>query len=213
VSAATVLNVRLVTVAHYMHSILTGRIFTMSTTSLVILIGVILIAAIAVWGFLLQRRSTKLRSRFGPEYESAIHEYGDRSRAEKELARRAERTENYHIRAISKEEQQRFTDEWRRTQAHFVDDPPLAIHDADHLVCEVMQLRGYPMADFDRRAEDLSVDHPGLIRTYRTAHEIAVTQAEGRATTEDLRRAMVYYRELFDELLETHPAAMPERRA
>jgi tRNA A37 N6-isopentenylltransferase MiaA len=139
-----------------------GRIFTMSTTSLIILIGVILIAAMAAWGFLLQRRSTRLRSRFGPEYDSAIHEYGDRSRAERAL--------------------------------------------------EVMKLRGYPMADFDRRAEDLSVDHPGVVRTYRAAHAIALTEQEGRATTEDLRQAMVYYRELFDELLETHPAAMPEIR-
>ena len=184
----------------------------MSTTSLIILIGVILIAAIAVWGFLLKQRSTRLRSRFGPEYESAIHEYGDRSRAERALEKRAERTENYHIRSLSKEEQQRFSEEWRSAQARFVDDPPLAIHDADQLVCEVMKLRGYPMADFDRRTEDLSVDHPGVVRTYRAAHAIALTEQEGRATTEDLRQAMVYYRELFDELLETHPAAMPEIR-
>jgi hypothetical protein len=190
-----------------------GRIFTMSTTSLIILIGVILIAAIAVWGFLLKQRSTRLRSRFGPEYESAIHEYGDRSRAERALEKRAERTENYHIRSLSKEEQQRFSEEWRSAQARFVDDPPLAIHDADHLVCEVMKLRGYPMADFDRRTEDLSVDHPGVVRTYRAAHAVALTQEDGRATTEDLRRAMVYYRELFDELLEIHPAGITERRS
>ena len=68
------------------------------------------------------------------------------------------------------------------------------------------------MADFDRRTEDLSVDHPGVVRTYRAAHAIALTEQEGRATTEDLRRAMVYYRELFDELLETHPAGITERR-
>ena len=92
-----------------------------------------------------------------------------------------------------------------------MDDPPLAIREADHLVSEVMRMRGYPMADYDRRVEDLSVDHPDVIRTYRTAHQIALTEQEGRATTEDLRRAMVYYRELFDELLETHPAAAPRR--
>ena len=100
-----------------------GRIFTMSTTSLIILIGVILIAAIAVWGFLLKRRSTRLRSRFGPEYESAIHEYGDRSRAERALERRAERTENYHIRSLSKEEQQRFSEEWRQRAGAFCGRP------------------------------------------------------------------------------------------
>lgn len=184
----------------------------MNTTSLIILIGVVLIVAVAVWGFLLKQRSARLRSRFGPEYESAIHEYGDRTRAEKALEHRAQRAEGYHVRSLSKDEQQRFSDDWRRTQARFVDDPAVAIREADQLVCEVMRVRGYPMADFDRRAEDLSVDHPGVIRNYRAAHLIAVTEEEGRATTEDLRRAMVYYRELFDELLETHLAGMPERR-
>ena len=163
-----------------MHSTHTGRIFTMSTTSLIILIGVILIAAMAAWGFLVQRRSTRLRSRFGPEYDSAIHEYGDRSRAERALERRAERTENYRIRSLNREEQQRFNDEWRRARRRVLwTTRPLAIHDADQLVCEVMKLRGYPMADFDRRAEDLSVDHPGVVRTYRAAHAIALTEQEG----------------------------------
>jgi hypothetical protein len=184
----------------------------MSTTSLIVLIGVIILVALAVWGFVVQRRSARLRGKFGPEYQSAVREYGDRARAEKALERRAERTENYHIRSLSKDEQQRFTEEWRQTQARFVDDPPLAIREADHLVCEVMRMRGYPMADFDRRAEDLSVDHPDVVRTYRNAHEIAVTEQEGRATTEDLRRAIVYYRELFDELLETSHAGTPRRR-
>jgi len=159
------------------------------------------------------RASARLRSRFGPEYENAVHEYGDRTRAEQALEKRAERTEKYNMRSLTKEEQQHFNDEWRGAQARFVDDPPAAIHDADHLVCEVMRLRGYPMADFDRRAEDLSVDHPAVVRTYRAAHAIAVTEKDGHATTEDLRRAMVFYRELFDELLETHPAGFTERRS
>jgi len=184
----------------------------MDTTTLVILIGVVVIAAILAWAFLQKRRSTTLRRRFGPEYDRAVHEYGSRSRAERALERRSERTEKYHIHSLRPEEQQRFTEEWRKTQARFVDDPPLAIREADHLVCEVMRVKGYPMTDFDRRAEDLSVDHPLVVRNYRAAHEIALTQEQGRASTEDLRRAMVFYRELFDELLETHPAGVPERR-
>ncbi|HEY1493311.1 MAG TPA: hypothetical protein VGF49_02155, partial [Candidatus Solibacter sp.] len=91
-------------------------------------------------------------------------------------------------------------------------DPGLAIRDADRLVGEVMRQRGYPMTDFDRRAEDLSVDHPHVIRNYRAAHDIAVADQRGTANTEDLRRGMVHYRELFDELLEIQPADMPERR-
>jgi hypothetical protein len=183
----------------------------MSTTLLVILIGVVVIAAIAAFA-LLKRRTTTLRSRFGPEYDRAIHDYGSQWRAEKALENRAERAEKYHIHPLRPDEQQRFAEEWRRTQARFVDDPKLAIREADQLVCEVMRLKGYPIADFDRRTEDLSVDHPLVLRNYRSAHAIAMTEQEGRATTEDLRKAMVYYRELFDELLETHTANMAERR-
>ncbi len=185
----------------------------MSTSLLIVLIAVIAVAAIAAWVFLQRRRSTDLRGRFGPEYDRAVHEYGDRSKAEKALERRAERTEKYHIRPLDTEEQHRFGDEWRQTQARFVDDPAIAIREADHLVCDVMRTRGYPMSDFDHRAEDLSVDHPHVVRNYRAAHRIASHAEDGRASTEDLRQAMVHYRELFDELLETHPAAMPERRS
>ncbi|HWC97831.1 MAG TPA: hypothetical protein VG456_13800 [Candidatus Sulfopaludibacter sp.] len=184
----------------------------MSTTALIVLIGVIVIVAIAAWAFLQKRRTTTLRSRFGPEYDHAVHEYGNRTNAEKALEKRAARTERYHIRPLNEGEQRRFSDEWRQTQARFVDDPAIAIQEADHLVAEVMTLRGYPMADFDRRAEDLSVDHPNVIRNYRAAHTLAASDREGRASTEDLRRAMVHYRELFDELLEAQPSTIRDRR-
>jgi len=184
----------------------------MSTTALIILIGVIVIVAIAAWTFLEKRRTTTLRSRFGPEYDHTVREYGNRTKAEKALEQRTARAERYHIRPLNESEQQRFTDEWRHTQARFVDNPALAIQEADHLVGEVMTLRGYPMADFDRRAEDLSVDHPNVIRNYRAAHALAASEKEGRATTEDMRRAMVHYRELFDELLEAQPSGMRDRR-
>jgi hypothetical protein len=183
----------------------------MSTTVAIILIAVILLAAVAAWAFL-QRRTNTLRRRFGPEYDRAVGEYGNRLRAEQALEHRAERTEKYHIHSLAREEQQRFMEEWRIAQTRFVDDPALAIRDADRLVGEVMRQRGYPMADFDRRAEDLSVDHPHVIRNYRAAHDIAVADQRGTADTEDLRRGMVHYRELFDELLEIQPADMPERR-
>ncbi len=185
----------------------------MRTEYLISLIAISIVAAIAVWVFLQKRRSTHLRGRFGSEYDRAVHEHGDRSKAERALEQRAERTEKYHIRPLNPEEQHRFSEDWRKAQARFVDDPLLAIGEADHLVCDVMRTRGYPMSDFDHRAEDLSVDHPHVVRNYRNAHRIASHAEDGRASTEDLRQAMVYYRELFDELLETHPAGMPERRS
>ena len=184
----------------------------MNTAFLAILIGAVVVVAVAILIILQKRRTATLKGRFGPEYERAVREYGGRYRAEKVLAQRAHRIQKYTIRSLTPSEQQQFTDDWRRTQARFVDDPRAAIREADALVAEVMRVRGYPMSDFDGRAEDLSVDHPYIVRNYRAAHAIALAQQGGRASTEDLRQGMVLYRELFDELLETHPAGMPEQR-
>jgi hypothetical protein len=90
----------------------------------------------------------------------------------------------------------------------FVDDPSGSIREADRLVCDAMRVRGYPMSDFDRRAEDLSVDHPQVVKNYRAAHDIALRSERNEASTEDLRRGLVYYRDLFDELLETHVSGL-----
>lgn len=183
----------------------------MSTTLLVVVIAIIVVAAIAAWAWVESRRTKALRGRFGPEYERAVREYGGRGRAEKALERRAERIEKYHIRSLTEQEQHDFSEEWRTIQARFVDSPAVAIREADHAVSEVMRARGYPMADFERRTEDLSVDHPHIVRNYRAAHEIAVAEQQGRSSTEELRRGMVLYRELFDELLEM-PAGISRGR-
>lgn len=183
----------------------------MNTTLLIILIAVVVIAAVAAFVFMRKRRTDTLRNRFGPEYDRAVTEYGSRTRAENALDHRTERAGHYTIRLLTETEQHRFSEEWRTTQARFVDDPRLAIREADHLVSEAMRARGYPMADFERRAEDLSVDHPHVVRNYRAAHQIAVEEQAGHTTTEKLRQAMVYYRDLFDELLETQPAGMTRR--
>jgi hypothetical protein len=174
-----------------------------------ILIGAIAVVAILAWYFLRQRRSRTLRSRFGPEYDHAIREYGGQSKAEEALVARQKRMEKIHVHPLSRDERERFADEWHDVQGRFVDDPPGSIQEADRLVCEVMRARGYPMSDFDRRAADLSVDHPQVVRTYRAAHGIAVRHGKGQASTEDLRQALVYYRELFEELLGVPSSAAP----
>jgi hypothetical protein len=76
-----------------------------------------------------------------------------------------------------------------------------------------MQVRGYPVADFDQRAADISVDHPVVVENYRAAREIALRHNRGQASTEDLRKAMVHYRSLFDELLNDSIAERKEARA
>jgi hypothetical protein len=176
----------------------------MSTIAIVVLILIIVAVAALLFFMWQQERSKKLRRQFGPEYEQAVREYGTRDKAEQSLVMRQKRMEKIHIQPLSAPERDRFTHEWQRTQARFVDDPAGSIHQADHLVCDAMRARGYPMTDFDRRTEDLSVDHPQVVKNYRAAHDIAERSSRNEASTEDLRLAMVYYRDLFDELLETH---------
>lgn len=177
----------------------------MTAIQVVILIVVVIaIAAAAGWYVYRRERSRRLFSRFGPEYDRAVERYGSRARAEEELVARQHRMEKVHIRPLSEADRDRFSAQWQQTQTHFVDDPPGTIHEADRLVCDLMRARGYPVTDFERQAEDLSVDHPLVIKNYRLAHEIAERQDAADATTEDLRQALVHYRELFDELLEVH---------
>ena len=141
-----------------------------------------------------------------------MREIGNRPKAEETLEKRERRMAKIQMRSLSHEEHDRFADQWHDVQLHFVDDPSASIQEADRLVCDVMRARGYPMSEFEHRAEDLSVDHPHVVRNYRAAHAIALRQEEGKAGTEDLRQALVYYRDLFDELLEARMAGHQEHR-
>jgi hypothetical protein len=82
-----------------------------------------------------------------------------------------------------------------------VDDPARSVAFADALLGDVMKARGYPVSDFDRRAGDISVDHPVVVEHYHKGHDIAVRHDRGEASTEDLRQAMIHYRALFDNLV------------
>jgi len=148
-------------------------------------------------------RSQRLRQKFGSEYDHTIREEGNVRKAEAELVARAKRVSTLHISPLSPADAQRFNDAWRRTQARFVDDPQGAVTEADRLVGEVMATRGYPVGEFEQRVADISVDHPDVVMNYRAAREIAVLHSAGKANTEDLRQAMVHYRALFNDLLET----------
>ena len=178
----------------------------MNPLVLVLVVVAVVAVGVAAWLFLQKRRTEQLSERFGPEYGRTMAEYGDRSRAEAELQARQERVERLDIRPLPAAERDRFANAWRAVQTRFVDDPPAAVDEADSLIGEVMGARGYPMSDFEQRADDISVDHPQVVDNYRAAHELAGRSARGDADTEDLRKAMVYYRTLFEELLETTPA-------
>ena len=183
----------------------------------VITIGIIALALIAIaglgWYAWQRRQSQAFAERFGSEYQRVVSETGSRSRGEAELRHRAERVEHLDIRPLSAQQQADYLRQWRAAQARFVDDPKGAISYADVLVEDVMKTRGYPVSDFDQRAADLSVHHSRVVDNYRAARDIALRHRRGDATTEELRRAMVYYGELFEDLLEDreHGLAAAER--
>lgn len=181
---------------------------------LVIVLLIALVAAIgaAVWLYMRSRRTGQLQERFGPEYDRALAEHRDQGKAERELEQRAERVEHLSIRPLTPAEHDRYADRWRSAQARFVDDPPGATDEADELVGEVMAARGYPVGDFEQRAADVSVQHPRVVEHYRAAHQIALQNSRGDADTEELRQALVHYRVLFEDLLETETPTHTEVR-
>lgn len=177
----------------------------------IVVAAMVVLVLIAVVGFLLwrKRRSQALRARFGPEYDRVVKKEGNVGRGEDVLQFLTKRRENLEIVPLPPSKRSEFGNRWTRVQSQFVDDPRRAVSQADQLVNEVMQTRGYPIGNFDQRAADISVDHPVVVENYRAAHEIALRHSRGQASTEDLRKAMVHYRSLFDELLED---SYPERK-
>lgn len=170
------------------------------------IIGVVVVAAllvgVAAWAYSARQRRVRLRERFGPEYDRTVSAVGAPDKAEAILNERIERVERFKIRTLSREQADSFAREWRRVQARFVDDPDGAVGEADRLVSQVMTARGYPLEDFDRRADDISVDHPHVVENYRAARALVDRRSRGQADTEELRQAVVNYRALFDDLLE-----------
>jgi len=135
------------------------------------------------------------------DLRKVFENYWKRQQAEAALDKRAERVEALHIRPLAPGDRTRFVDSWARVQARFVDGPGSAVTDADQLLGDVMSVRGYPVSDFEQRSADISVDHPLVLENYRAAHRSAVRQAQGQASTEELRQAMIHYRTLFEELV------------
>jgi hypothetical protein len=183
-------------------------------TSLLVIVAIALIA-FGVWLYYRRRTSENLKERFGPEYDNTVRQFKSQNQAETELKARQKRVSSYKIVSLPRAERDRYRETWRGVQGEFVDQPEKAVMDADRLVQEVMGRCGYPLRDFDQAAEDLSVDHPHVVENYRCAYRIAERSRHGSADTEELRQALVYYRALFDDLLqdESHRDEKPRRGA
>jgi hypothetical protein len=173
----------------------------MSTGAVVVIVVVIIvvIAALAVGAFEMRRR--KLRRQFGPEYDRLVSETGNRRKAEAELADRQRRVAKLDIRPLTQEENAQYQGEWNAIQERFVDTPTESVNEAGTLVTKVMRVRGYPAEDQDQAMDALSVDYAPTLARYREARATSDRAGSGAATTDDLRNAMIQYRELFYELV------------
>jgi FtsZ-interacting cell division protein ZipA len=186
----------------------------MSTETQVLIVVALAAVSLLVVAILASRnarsRKQRIRERFGPEYDRTIEQLGNERRAERELVARERRVQKLHINELDAAHRVQFASDWAHAQTRFVDDPSAAVREADELIKTVMRARGYPVEDFERRVEDLSVDHANVVEHYRAARALAEANSEGRANTEELRQALVHYRALFADLLEDPQA---ERRA
>ena len=168
----------------------------------IVLIVIAVILLVIVFSMLARQQSNKrLEDRFGPEYKRTVAATGDRAAAARELRDREKHRKRFERRDLDAALRNRYRERWRAIELRFIDEPAACVREADDLVTEVMTKRGYPMDEFDQRADDLSVDYPAVVENYRQAHRIANANERGTASTEELRKALVYYRSLFAELL------------
>ena len=186
----------------------------MNTTYIIIAVVLILVifGAILAPNFARRKRSERFHDQFGAEYDRTVETMGTEKKAQTELEDRQRHVDSLDIHPLSVKDRESYMADWTAVQSKFVDEPGQAIVDADRLIMEVMQLRAYPVSDFEQRAADVSVSYPALVSNYSAARQIALKHEQRQANTEELRRhAVIYYRSLFDELLETGKAVVEEK--
>jgi hypothetical protein len=177
---------------------------------IVVVLVLVVLGLIMGSAFSKRNRSKKYTTKYGSEYDHTVKSMGNESKAQKEMDDRKKHVESLDIRSLSLPEREKYLAEWKAVQAKFIDQPGPATVEADHLIMEVMQLRNYPVSDFDQRAADISINYPELVSNYRLARAIAIKNEQHTADTEELRQALVYYRALFNELLVTEQV-VPEK--
>jgi hypothetical protein len=182
-----------------------GVLYQFTNTQLIVAALALLVVVLIIVGAFIERRKAKtaaFRNRFGTEYDRAVLTQGSPRKAETKLADRETRVEALKIRDLGAAERDRFATEWHTVQSRFVDHPRAAVTEADDLINALLEARGYPLAGFEQRADDLSVTYPRVMENYRIAHGVALRPGQLEASTEELRVAMIQYRAIFDELLQ-----------
>ena len=176
----------------------------MSTGAIIAVIVAAVILVALGWFLWTQSRRRRLRDRFGPEYERAVESGGSTRAGERELMEREKRHSDFEITSLAPAERDRYARQWQVIQERFVDQPGTAVAEADRLVTVVMGERGYPTEGYEQQVSDLSVRHSSTLDHYRVAHDIKHRNDDSEASTEELREAMIHYRSLFDDLLDSN---------
>jgi hypothetical protein len=183
----------------------------MSTGAVLAIVAAVLVLAAVAAASATAREGggARLKRRFGPEYDRTLARYdGDDRATRQELTERVRKYRALDRRPLDRESRERYGARWQAAQARFVDEPAAAVAEADRLIGGLAAGCGFPAAGSDEHFDALSVHHPHAVQGYRQAHALADhAGAGGRRATEDLRRALVAARGLFDELLDAAPEA------
>jgi hypothetical protein len=162
--------------------------------------AVALVVVLGLMWLRIRRRRTHLQERFGREYERAVAGAGTGT-AEQRLTDIEREYGELEVRALPTAARERYLEEWRHAESRFVSDPRDAARAAERLVERVLEERGYPADDdVEHRLALVAVDHPDVVERYR--HGRAMVEADGNAQTEDLRKAMVDFRTVLEDLLQ-----------
>jgi hypothetical protein len=173
----------------------------METWEWIVLVAAIAVLVVLALAFVrIRQRRAHLKDRFGQEYDRAVSGSGT-SAAERRLHDAEREREELSIRALPSVARERYLDEWHQAEARFVSDPREAVRAAERLVERLLEERGYPEEDdVEHRLALVAVDHPDIAERYR--HGRAMAANDGSHRTEDLRKAMLDYRAVLEDLLQ-----------
>lgn len=198
----------------------------MGTTQNVLLVVAVLVVLliVAVLLFALRRRQRSQQqgqpTAFADEHVRTVEPSDPRLDAEREPASRRRQQAPLDIRPLSPASRDRYLKAWEGVQSRFVDSPVLALSEADALLTRLLAERGFPTDGLRRADPTLPAEHGRVLEGFRAGHAIEQANTTRRSDTEQVRRGMLHFREVFDELVaepggDPYPAqpAAPSREA
>jgi hypothetical protein len=171
----------------------------MDTWEWIVLGVAIAVALVLVLAFArIRMRRSHLKERFGPEYGRTIADEGIGA-GESHLAKVENEHETLELQDLPPMTRDRYLDEWRQAELRFVSDPRDAVRAAERIVERVLHERGYPDGDGQHLVSLVSVEDPEVAERFRHGHAlIESTEAE---STENLRKAMLDFRSVLEDVL------------